>query len=242
MSESTLYHLPITFSRWFDLAHFITVARQVRKDLGQHHAREQPLVSCFTTVVSCFAGGLLNSFFLGKPMLASFENMEKVMLAVIIWFLINFCPGEAFLKLTMSSLNNIIIWSLKEVYRMHKVARGVSLGLATFPSTILPPIITGLSRATGTNVLRPFLYLMCGLTPFPTFSELHTPSVSTKVSAASASIWLLTLNIGATIPAEQVYVSLTIVMVCIKLYSLLTKQHHARLAKERKEEENIKND
>jgi hypothetical protein len=212
MSAWDLYSLPLVFYPWFDLAHFICCARIVRKDAEPEFARKQPLASCVATLVACYAGGILTNLFLGKPVLAAFERQDKILLAVTVWACVNFSPRDSFHRLCSSPLNLHISFALKEIYRMHKVVKGIDLASEQFPANLVIQAVTGIVRGSGTNFFRPVTKMICETGSGGVFSELARPSLGTQASGVCAVVWLLAKT-SAVVPIEQIYAAVTVGLV-----------------------------
>jgi len=216
MSSLDLFTLPTVFYPWFDLAHFICSARQVRKDTGEEFARKQPLASCAATIVSCFAGSLLTNLGLGKPLLTTFERQDKVLMSVAVWACINFCPKDSFLRLCSLRVGHTLCFSLKEIYRLRKIVRGVDLASQDYPTNPVIQLIAGVLKGSGSTLLRPLTKLMCGLDSGGVCSELLRPSLSTQISAGAAALWLFARG-SAVVQMDQLYAAVTAGLVVWRL-------------------------
>eukprot|EP00092_Neocalanus_flemingeri_P030655 GFUD01033285.1.p1 GENE.GFUD01033285.1~~GFUD01033285.1.p1 ORF type:complete len:299 (+),score=101.70 GFUD01033285.1:70-966(+) len=184
-----LFHLPVVYYPLFDVAHFVCAALQLRKEHGQQFGRQHPVSSCVAMLSSSFAGSLLASLALGLPAVSPLQREDKVLLAVVVWLAVFFSPLDVVHRLLTNRTVFTLVSVMKEVYRVRKIVRGISLAQSHYPASKLIPFIVGVLKGNGSGLLKPLTRLICGVWT-PSQSELLTPSQTTRCCAVAALAWL----------------------------------------------------
>ena len=73
-----------------------------------------------------------------------------------------------------------VLWCIKEVDRMRKIAVGVSLVGEVYPGSVILRVVVGVMRGNGTTIIRPLVRLICG--EYKPDNELLAPGRSTQVT------------------------------------------------------------
>jgi len=214
--EPLLFLLPTLWYPLFDIAHFICAAINLRTEHGPLHARQHPLASCTAMIISSFAGSFLTSLALGQPAVSPLQREDKVLLAVLVWLAFFFSPKDIVHRLVRNKVVYLVVCGMKEMYRVRKIVRGISLAQSHYPSSILIPVLIGVLKGNGSGFIRPLTLLVCGVWR-PGQSELLVPSLTTKWCAAAAIAWIS----GKVLQTELLYNTLLVITVTIKLVQVV---------------------
>jgi len=212
-----LFHLPTLWYPVFDIAHFACAALQLRAEYGQSFARQHPVASCIAMVASSFAGSFLTSFALGLPAVSPLQREDKVLLAVLVWLAVFYSPRDFGHRLLKNRMVFLLFSGMKEIYRVRKIVRGISLALNHYPSSILIPVIIGVLKGNGSGFLRPLTRLICGVWR-PEQTELLVPSLTTRYCVGASIVWISgKLLLDQPQLDKLLYNSLVVIFVSIKL-------------------------
>jgi len=211
-----LFQLPVLCFPLFDVAHFTCAALQLRAEYGQLFARQHPVASCLAMLSSSFAGSLLASLALGLPAVSPLQREDKVMLAVLVWLFVFFSPLDVGHRLARSRLVFTLFSGMKEVYRVRKIMRGISLAQSHYPSSMLIPGLVGILKGNGSGLLKPLTGLICGVWR-PEHSELLNPSLTTKLVALTAVFWVSGQLLVSFLSVQLLYSSLVLMFICCKM-------------------------
>jgi len=214
--DPLLFLLPTLWYPLFDIAHFICAALNLRTEHGPLHARQHPLASCTAMIISSFAGSFLTSLALGQPAVSPLQREDKVLLAVLVWLAVFFSPNDIVHSLVKNKVVHLFVCGMKEMYRVRKIVRGISLAQSHYPSSILIPVLVGVLKGNGSGFIRPLTLLVCGVWR-PDQSELLAPSLTTRWCAAAAIAWIS----GKTLHTELLYNTLLVITVTIKLVQVV---------------------
>ena len=178
--------------------------------------RQHPLASCTAMIISSFAGSFLTSLALGLPGVSPLQREDKVLLAVLVWLAVFFSPQDLVYRLVKNKVVFLLVCVLKEMYRVRKIVRGISLAQSHYPSCILIPVLVGVLKGNGSGCIRPLTLLTCGVWK-PCQSELLVPSITTRWCSAAAIAWIA----GKILHTELLYNTLVVITVTIKLVQVM---------------------
>ena len=181
--------------------------------------------SCLAMLSSSFAGSLLASLALGLPVVTPLQREDKVLLAVLVWLVVFFSPMDIVHRLAKNRIVFTLLSGMKEVYRVRKIVRGISLAQSHYPSSILIPFIIGVLKGNGSGFLKPLTRLICGVWR-PEQSELLTPSLTTRCCAGAAVAFIARQLLFSQsqlhkVPDQLLYNSLVLLFVLIKMGQIL---------------------
>ncbi|EYB96444.1 hypothetical protein Y032_0150g2756 [Ancylostoma ceylanicum] len=109
---------------YFDVAHYLLMCESVRADLGASSlpfSRRHPFSCWLSSMLMCFAGGLLACFMLGEPVITPFRRHDDILLASLVWYGVFYSPFDIVHKLISFKLIKVVVSIAKEVQRTHKV-------------------------------------------------------------------------------------------------------------------------
>nr|CAI5828928.1 unnamed protein product [Callosobruchus analis] len=180
---------------FFDIAFCTLAAQDVREDLG------------------------------GEPILEPFEDTQRVLAAVLIWYAIFFTPMDVAYRLAEFFPVKIIALVMKEIYRCRKVYDGVDHAAKLYPDAFLIMIVIGIVKGNGDGFTRLFQRLVRGIWTPISIDFVH-PSYYTKVCFVASVIFVLhkqTELIPA--PEELVYFGVVIFLVYFKMCYIILDLH-----------------
>ncbi|XP_063977001.1 trimeric intracellular cation channel type 1B.1 [Diachasmimorpha longicaudata] len=213
---------------YFDVAHDVLCALQVREDLGpgaQAFSRKHPLSCWLSTMLVVFAGGMLCNGLLGEPILAPLKNTQQVLLATAVWYFIFYMPWDIGYKVAKFLPVKIVCSAMKEIYRCKKVYDGVTHAAKLYPNAYLIMILIGTLKGNGAGFTKLFERLIRGVWT-PTAMEFMQPSVYTKASLVASIIFVLDKKTDfISAPHALVYFGIVIFFVYFKLSSILLNIH-----------------
>ena len=195
-------------------------------NLMQPYYRQHPVASCVAMISSSCAGSVLTSLALGLPAVTPLQREDKVLLAVLVWLAVFFFPLDVGHSLARNRMVFLLLSGMKEIYRVRKIVRGISLAQSYYPSRILIPFIVGVLKGNGSGLMRPLTRLICGVWRSDQ-SELLTPSLTTRCCAGAAIVWIGGKLLLSQPQSEQLlYNSLVLIFVSIKLLQVLDITWH----------------
>jgi len=116
------------------------------------YERKHPLASWLATIMICFSGGILSCLLFGKPLAVLLVNPEKIALASLLWYIVNYVPGVFSLLTTRPVLS--IILALKEVHRLYNVHNGVKEAQSLHPYQPLILFTNGFLKGSHTLYIQ----------------------------------------------------------------------------------------
>lgn len=219
VEEMVLYNLPGLCFPVFELSHYFITAITLRLEFGEQSARQSPLASCFSMLISCLAGSLMSNMLLGFPPADSFLSDWKVASILMVWVSVYFSPQDFIFNFVNQPLVYCLLWSIKEVERMRKIVSGVAMVQDKYPASLFLAALAGVLRGNGTTIIRPVVRLVSGVARLD--NELTHPGVSTKLCLVAALAWILTMD---TTMASSVYTTATTIFLLVRLQNLLSKE------------------
>lgn len=186
----------------------------------QIFSRIHPLSCWFASMMLCFAGGIMGNFLLGEPLLAPLKNEADVIMATIVWYLVNYAPFDCVYKFCKFTPIKLIISFLKEIHRANKVHQGILFALKNFPGSYVLVCIFGVLKGSASQHMRIFQRLMCGIWQ-PSSMDILKPSVVTKASLVVSTVFILEHKGFIDAPLEIIYFGVVIYFSLIRLFGLL---------------------
>lgn len=214
VEELLLYNLPGLCFPVFEMAHFVITALTLRLEFGKQRARESPLASCFSTLVSCLAGSLMTNMLLGLPPADVFKSDWKVLSITVVWVSVHFSPQDCIFKLVNQPVVFSLLWSIKELERMRKIVTGVALVQAKYPASLFLSVLAGVLRGNGTTIIRPAVRLVSGVLRLD--NELTQPGLSTKMCLLAALAWVWTGSSSCVL-----FSTATAIFLLVRLHNIL---------------------
>lgn len=212
---------------YFDVAHYTMICLSVKEDSypaqfsGQQvYSRIHPLSCWFGSMLLCFAGGILGNFLLGEPLLEPLKNENNVLVASVVWYLVNYAPFDFVFKLCKFTPVKLIVSFLKEIHRAHKVNHAILFALKNFPGSYFLVCVFGVLKGSAALHMRIFQRLICGLWQ-PSNIEILKPTVVTKSSLVASIIFILKYKGFIDTPEELIYFGIVIYFSAIRLLYLL---------------------
>jgi len=197
----TLSDLPKDFHYLFDIVHFILCIQGERGDLGDSFevtSRQHPLASYVSSMLACFAGGVLVAPLCGEPLLGAFGDSTKLMIASLLWFLIYYSPQDFAYKGSKLFPVRLVLYLIKGLYYPKKVVAGIEHAKHVLPGNFLALLLVACCKGNGSGLIKPLCRLLRGVWT-PTSLETLLPSVTTKYCLLSALLLIF-------LPGDLTYV------------------------------------
>lgn len=137
-----------------EICHYTVVISSVKEQWATDKSSKQPFATWFMSMICCFGGGCLVNFCVGNPVLISLLNTQSLALASLIWWLVFYCPLNAFSSIVLWSPLNAFILLLKEVIRTRKILKAVKLARGVYSSSFLLCTVIGMFGACGGGILK----------------------------------------------------------------------------------------
>eukprot|EP00095_Tigriopus_kingsejongensis_P007351 maker-scaffold589_size129586-snap-gene-0.45 protein:Tk07351 transcript:maker-scaffold589_size129586-snap-gene-0.45-mRNA-1 annotation:"trimeric intracellular cation channel type b" len=186
------YDLPKDYGMAFDIVHYIVCLQGERADLGDDFdsvTRLNPLASWASSMIICFAGGLLAAPLCGEPILSPIvDDPMRLLIASGLWYFMFYCPKDAIYK--ASKRAKIPLYALKGLYYPKKILSGIKHAKHIFKHNLLAAAVIATVKGNGSGLIKPFARLARGQWS-PDVFESVKPSLTTKYCFVSALVYLL---------------------------------------------------
>jgi TRIC channel len=156
--QETLVTFPLFPILW--TAHCIVQCLSLRVTLNNHHgnaldfARQNPL-SCFIlTIFYTFPGGIMGCILSSEPPLAVLANTNQVVVMLLSWYLIFYCPNDFFEKIISAFFLRTPMCILQDFQRLHLVIIGVNKIHKLYPNALLYPVVYATCSSSGFMFLK----------------------------------------------------------------------------------------
>ncbi|ESP05698.1 hypothetical protein LOTGIDRAFT_103317 [Lottia gigantea] len=214
---------------YFDIAHYLLMCISVRDDMPQPQGtppfwRKHPLSTWVSSMLICFAGGIIANLLLGEPLIAPLKDHRSILTATIVWYFVFYSPFDLVYKLTKLLPFKVPISMLKECQRAHKVYHAVIHTAKIYPNSYLVIILIGTIKGAGSGLMKNFERLVRGVW-VPGSNEILQPTYASKAVCLSAIVFLLERLNYITVPHPVVYFGVVIFFVYFKLSSIILGIH-----------------
>ena len=214
---------------YFEIAHVILVCLSVKSDFGHGinekgaliFSRKHPLACWLSCMFSTFSGTILTNFLLNEPIIGAFKDTQQVLLATAVWYLMFYSPFDIVYKVCNFLPFKLIIASMKEVNRCHKIHNGVMHASRIYPSSYFIIILIGTVKGNGAGFLKVMERMFRGIWQ-PSAIEFIQPTFATKASIAASVLFIVDKKTDLiSAPHALVYFGVVIFLVYFKLSSML---------------------
>jgi len=218
---------------YFDVAHYTLMCVAVKEDQPsqqggsspqQPFSRRHPLSSWISSMLICFAGGIVANLLLGEPLIAPFKDHQSILTATICWYLVNYSPFDLVYKLVKLLPCYLALSILKETQRAHKVYHGVLVAAKLYPSSYLVIIIIGTIKGAGSGIMKSFDRLIRGIW-IPGSNEVLQPTFATKACLVAAIVFLCERLNFIAVPHPLIYFGIVLFFVYFKISSVVLGIH-----------------
>lgn len=175
---------------YFYCANFIHKSMIIRNDsYPEEFSRDHPFASYISTMVACFAGNIMSNALLGLPIVDPWSDTQLVIMASIMWYLINYSPFDVFHKIYSIMPAELMIGLMVEIYRCNKIYEGINLASDKYSESPFVIIAIGTVSGNGIRFIEMLHRLVRGLWS-PDEVEFMMPSCDTRSSLiASILFW-----------------------------------------------------
>ncbi|NWR89699.1 T38BA protein, partial [Furnarius figulus] len=223
-----LWELPLLFSSlpmfpFFDLAHYVASVVALREQRGAVEVSvRSPLACWFSAMLYCFGGSVLSSLMLAEPPIAFLANGTNILLASSVWYLVFYCPQDAFYRCFSFLPLRLVVAGMKEVTRTWKITAGVAHADRHFKDAWLVMVAVGWARGAGGGLISNFEQLVRGVWK-PETNELLKMSYPVKVTLIGAVLFTLQHSQYLPIARHNLVFLYTIFLVIFKVKMMLTR-------------------
>lgn len=174
----------------FHAANFIHKSNLVRDDSTQSEfSRDHPFASWASTMVACFSQKMLANSLLAVPIIDPWQDSRLVVMATIIWYLINYSLLDIIHTLTKIRFVQMIVAIMVEWFRTNQIYEGVNLAMEKYDSAPFIALTIGTISGNGIGFMLLIHRLFRGIW-IPEDVEFMTPSCDTRSSfIASVIFW-----------------------------------------------------
>lgn len=184
-------------------------------------SRKHPLSCWLSCMLSTYSGTILANFLLNEPIVGAFKNTQQVLLASAVWYLIFYSPFDLVYKLCNFLPIKLILSSMKEINRCHKIHHGVLHAARIYPSSYFIIVLIGSVKGNGSGFLKVLERMFRGLWT-PNAIEFMQPTFATKASIAASILFLVDKKTDLlSAPHALVYSVVVFVLIYFKLSSIL---------------------
>jgi len=216
---------------YFDVCHYTLMCISVREDVPppqqgsstptQPFSRRHPISSWLSSMLICFAGGIIANMLMGEPPIAAFKDHQSILTATVCWYLVNYSPFDIIYKLAKFLPVYLAMGILKETQRAHKVYHGVLVAAKLYPSSYLVIVIIGTIKGAGSGIMKSFDRLVRGIWT-PGKNEVLQPSFyATKASVVAAIVFLCERLSLIAVPHALIYFGVVLFFVYFKVSSVV---------------------
>ncbi|WKX98116.1 hypothetical protein Q1695_013648 [Nippostrongylus brasiliensis] len=213
---------------YFDIAHYVLMCTQVRHEMGSASlafSRRHPFSCWLSSMLMCFAGGILACFLLGEPVITPLRRHDDVVLASVVWYSVFYSPFDFTHKLVSFKPLKVVLSVVKEVQRAHKISHGVAYATKLYPESYMVQVLVGVSKGAGSGIIKVVEQLTRGAW-IPSHHEILRPSFTTKACVVASLVFALERNsMYITAPHDLVYLCVVGFLIYFKLSALLFGVH-----------------
>ncbi|ESN90416.1 hypothetical protein HELRODRAFT_96497 [Helobdella robusta] len=199
---------------YFEVAHYILMCILVRDDSyssqiagpkGFH--RNHPLACWVGSMMLCFAGSFVGNFLLGEPLLLTFNNEINIIVASVVWYLINYSPFDFAYQIAKFVPVRMLLMMMQEMMRLNKIYDGTNFAMKNFSGAFIFVCLFGSLKGSATLHIRIIQRLVCGIWS-PSSIELLKPSAVAKSSLVAGICFTLYHRKLIDLPEPLVYIGL----------------------------------
>ncbi|ESO03492.1 hypothetical protein HELRODRAFT_80480 [Helobdella robusta] len=137
----------------FEAVHYILMCMLFRKDdcgnLAPSFCRKHIVASWFGSMILCFSGSIVSNLLIGEVLIIPFKYHENIILASVIWFLVNYSPIGMTLKVLNLTFIRLILNTFWCLFIVNKVQSGVMYGVKHYPGAYFIIVALGVSKGAG---------------------------------------------------------------------------------------------
>lgn len=134
-----LAHFPVLHT-----VHCLATSASIRSQPGAlEFAHSHPLASMAGNLMIVNAGGILVAAALGKPLIGPFVNVPNGLLAMFIWWMVYFGPGDIAFELYKFKPLQVLLMLIRETRRCKKILWAVELADSVFKGQWIVLVLVG---------------------------------------------------------------------------------------------------
>lgn len=206
-----LYDLPKDYGLAFDIVHYIVSLQGERADLGDDFesvTKLNPLASWISSMMVCFAGGILAAPLCGEPMLSALvDDPMRLLIATALWYMMFYFPKDMIYKASKQA--KIPLYTIKGLYYPKKILSGIKHAKHIFKQNPLAAVVIATVKGNGSGLIKPFARLARGRWSPDVFESIK-PSLTTKYCFLCALIYVY-------FPWDVTYVLIVGILITMKV-------------------------
>ncbi|EDV23008.1 uncharacterized protein TRIADDRAFT_57828 [Trichoplax adhaerens] len=164
---------------YLQLCHMVLCAMKLRKEQEiMQITRTFPLASFVSFYFTTVSGTILANFFTGNRIFQPLESSDKLLMALLIWYLFFWGPADKVMSVASWKPVKIIITSMKMMKTAKDVLIGSKLGYTANPSSIIATVLPAASKSCGGSMFGPIHRMLRGSFKIEDYKhELLKPSL-----------------------------------------------------------------
>lgn len=201
---------------YFYAANFIHKSNIVRDDSTPlDFSRHHPFASWASTMLACFAHKMLVNAALAIPIIDPWQDSRQVVMATIIWYLINYSIFDITHTVTKLRIVQLVVCIMVELFRTQQIFEGVNLAMEKYSSSPFIALSIGTISGSGVRFMLLVHRLFRGIW-IPEDVEFMTPSFDTRSSFVAALVFW---NAYGDV-TSNVYLSVCVFLLMVKAMTL----------------------
>uniref|UniRef100_A0A0K2TMP2 Trimeric intracellular cation channel type B n=1 Tax=Lepeophtheirus salmonis TaxID=72036 RepID=A0A0K2TMP2_LEPSM len=207
-----LYDLPKNYSHVFDLVHFILCIQGERNDMSEEDfkniPRKHPFSLWLSSMMVCFAGGILLGPIAGEAALDAMEDGSKIIMASMIWYLVFYV--EPAYELSKKFGVKVPLYVIKGLYYPKKILGGIRFAKKEFKRNIFALILIPVVKGNGSGFMKPFARLV-------RMSGKVSEGIGTLNPSTTTKYVLLATIANIVFPGDLAYIGSVGLMIAMKV-------------------------
>lgn len=204
---------------YFDMVEAIQAGITLRSDDPENiFSRHHPLSNYIAVFLNIYACKISVHMVTAKPILEEFKENRVVVVATLMWYLVNYSPFDFMYKLCRTPPLSLVLLMLGEVQRVFKIYETVSDASMMYPGNDIVIITLAVLRGGGDSFQSFMIKLVRGMWE-PQAIEFMFPSIDTKSSLLAALTFVLHNNNYIKGSVAMVYMVVVFFVIGMKLMS-----------------------
>lgn len=176
---------------YFDMVEAIQATITLRsQDPENTFSRNHPLSNYIAVFLNIYACKMTVHMMTALPILEEFKENKVVIIATLMWYLVNYSPFDFMYKACQTPLLSIFLLMLGEIQRVFKIYETVSDANKMYPGNSIIMTTLAVLRGGGDSFQSLTIKLVRGMWE-PQSIEFMLPSIDTKSSFLAALIFVL---------------------------------------------------
>lgn len=203
---------------YFDMVEAINAGIALRDpdDTENTFSRHHPLSNYFAVLLNIYACKISVHMMTALPILEEFKDTNVVIIATLMWYLVNFSPMDYMYKACRTAPLSILLLMLGEIQRTFKIYETFSDASLMYPDNSIISISLAVLRGGGDSFQSLVIQLIRGMWE-PHSIEFMKPGLDTKASLLAALTFVIHSNNLFPGSVAMVYMVVVFFVVGLKL-------------------------